>query len=237
MRLDVNTDAVVKFTNKLEKISRSALPVSIRSALNSAAFDMKKTSIQRSAEDNFTIRKKNFFKANSRVEMAKGFDINTMQSAVGFTGDDQAIEDLEQQERGGKIDGRSFIPMAPARSSNSPDRLVRPNARISRIKVVKASSAPGKNDQEKFVRSVIFAGVGGHVLAAYKGKMILWKVNSLKRTDEGSFKLTPVYSYEKGRSVKVDPTNFMHEAVETTVPKIEQFYINAAEKQLQKYTK
>lgn len=234
MQLNVNTDAVVTFTNKLEKLHRAAFPVAVRSALNSAAFDMKKNTIQSTASDIFTIRKANFFKANSRVNKASGFDINMMQSSVGFTGKDQAIDDLEQQEKGGKIESRSFIPMKPSRTSNSDKKLVRPNARLRNIKIVDASKAEGKNDKEKFVKSIIFAGVGGHVLSEHNGKSYVWKVNSLKRTDGGSFKLTPLYSFEKGRNVQVKATHFMEKATDKTSPKIEQFYKEAAEFQFKK---
>ena len=50
MILNVNTDAVVALTNKLEKLHRSAFPVAVRSTLNSAAFDMKKDTILKSAK-------------------------------------------------------------------------------------------------------------------------------------------------------------------------------------------
>lgn len=234
MQLNVNTDAVVAFTNKLEKLHRAAFPVAVRSALNSAAFDMKKHSIQVSADNIFTIRKATFFKSNSRVEKANGFDVDTMYAAVGFTGNDQAIDDLHQQEKGGKINSRSFIPMQPARTSNSDKKLVRPNARLKNIKVVDASKVTGKNEKERFVKSVIFAGAGGHVLSEFNGKAYVWKVNSIKRTDEGSFKLTPLYSFEKGRDIQVKSTKFMAKATEMTTPKIDLFYTKAAEVQFKK---
>ena len=121
MQLNVNTDAVVAFTNKLEKLNRSAFPVAVRTALNSAAFHMKKDAIINSAKDNFIQRKPSFFKANSKVLPANGFDVNTMQSKVGFTGNSQAVEDLEQQEQGGTIKGRSFLSIGDE-SSNNPAR-------------------------------------------------------------------------------------------------------------------
>ncbi|KKL54819.1 hypothetical protein LCGC14_2261580, partial [marine sediment metagenome] len=82
--LNVNTDKVVVFSNKLEKLHRSAFPIAIRGALNNAAFDVKKNTMPVSAEKEFTIRRKNFFKANSRVNMAKGFNVRTMQAMIGF---------------------------------------------------------------------------------------------------------------------------------------------------------
>ena len=76
MRLNVNSNAVVAFSNKLEKIGKSALPVAVRQTLNSVAFDAKKNTLLQTAGQSFTERRKNFFKATSRVSMAKGFEIN-----------------------------------------------------------------------------------------------------------------------------------------------------------------
>ena len=41
MQLNINSDAVVKFTNKLEKMKKFDLPIAIRVTLNDAAFDVK----------------------------------------------------------------------------------------------------------------------------------------------------------------------------------------------------
>lgn len=237
MQLNVNTDAVVAFTNKLEKLNRAAFPVAVRTALNSAAFDMKKNTLIQSADDEFVKRKPNFFKANSKVIPAKGFDINTMQSAVGFFGNSQAVDDLEHQEKGGTIGSRSFIPLKTARTGNNNNKMVRANARLKQIKIVNTANATGKNDKEKFVKSVIHAGVGGHVLSELNGNGFVWRVNSLKRTKDGNFKLTPLYSFKDGRKVTVDKTGFVRKAAEQSSEKIEKFYIEAAIKQFQKAIK
>lgn len=237
MQLDVNTSSVVVFTNKLEKLNRSAFPVAVRTALNSAAFDMKKNTILSSSKSEFINRKPSFFKANSKVITASGFDISTMKSAVGFTGKDQAIDDLEQQEHGGTIKSRSFIPMKTARTGNAENKLVRANARLSKIKIVDTKNVSGKNEKEKFIKSVIHAGVKGHVLSDFNGNGYVWRVNSIKRTDTGSFKLTPLYSYKSGRNVKVDKTGFMEKATEMTKTKMEDFYIKAAKRQFEKALK
>jgi len=233
MQFNVNTDAVVAFTNKLEKLNRSAFPVAVRSTLNSAAFDMKSNTILSSAKNTFVQRKPTFFRKMSTVNKAQGFDINTMQAMVGFTGNTQAVEDLEQQEHGGKIGGRSFVPMRTARTSGSDAKPVRANAQLSRIKVVSTANTTGKNEGEKFVKSVIFAGVGGNVLSEWNGKKYLWRVNSLKRTN-GSFKLTPIYSYQPGRGVKVSATGFMEKATMQSAAQMDEHYYRHAERQFQK---
>ena len=240
MELNVNTDAVVAFTNKLEKLHRAAFPVAVRTALNSAAFDMKKTTIQKSAAEEFTIRKATFFKANSRVELAKGFDIKNMESAVGFKSNkssnsiQSAINDLEQQEHGGKIEDRDYIVTGKLWNQKDSGKSIRPNERLKGLNIIKTKNVAGKNEKEKFVKSVFHAGVGGHVLSEYNDKSYVWKVNSLKRTSDGNFKLTPLYSFKKGRDVNVDATHFMSKATDMTTKKIEDFYIKAAEFQFKK---
>lgn len=237
MRLDVNTDAVVKFANKLEQLNRSAFPVAVRGTLNGAAFDVKTNTMPKTASEIFTQRKPNFFKATSRVEKAAGFDVNTMKSTVGFQGNQQAVDDLEQQEKGGKIGSRSFIPMTPARVGNAKNKVIRSNARLSKMKFVDARKAKGKNDRQKFVKSVHHAGAGGNVLSEWKGKTILWRVNSLKRNEEGGLKLTPLYSFVKGRAVQIKKTNFMEKASLQSAAKMEQLFIKEANRQFAKALK
>jgi len=168
--LDINTDAVVVFTNKLEKLRKSALPNAIREALNSAAFNVKQDTMPKSAAQRFTQRTPNFFKANSRVDMAKGWDIKSMQAIVGFTnehlkipGTNYAIADLEQQEYSGKISAKTFIPLKGARINEDENRVVRTKNRLSTIlkqnKIFKA-----KSTKSNFVAAVHAAGPGGFVL-------------------------------------------------------------------------
>lgn len=241
MVLNVNTNAAVIFAAKLDRMSRSALPVAVRASLNSAAFDVKQTTMPASAKKEFINRSPNFFKANSRVEMAIGFDINSMQSKVGFIENNLkgksnfAVSDLEQQEEGGNIKKRSFIPLTPARGGNSNTKLVRPNSRLAAIKkIIDARRLPGKSDAQKFVYAFSKASVGSMILANFKGKTILWKVNSLNRTKKGNFKLTPVYSFSKNRSVHVKATHFIREASIKSGKDIENIFVRQAEKQLNK---
>jgi len=225
----------VKHTRDLERLSKSALPNAVRSTLNSIAFDVKKTTMPNSAKKNFVQRKPSFFKAKSRVEMASGSNISTMNSKVGFTGNDQAVEDLEQQEGGGKIKGRSFIPVKSARVGNSNNKSIRANARLKAIKnVVDSKNAKGKNDKEKFVKSVYFAGKGGYVLSNFKNRGYLWRVNSLNKTESKAFKLTLLYTFKKGRDVTVSKTGFMQSASLESAEKMEQIFAKEASRQFKK---
>lgn len=245
--LNVNSDAVKAYTQKLAGLSRSAFPVAVRGALNNAAFDVKQNTMPKTASAAFTQRSPNFFKATSTVDMAKGFNVAGMQARVGFdegkaksVGNRAAVSELEQQEHGTKIEDHSLMPLKTARIGKSENKLVRANARLRRIKeqkIVFQSQAKGKTEGEKFARSVAFAGKGGLVMGEYKGKKILWRVNSINRTDEGRFKLTGLYLYDKGHGVTPPKSGFMREASFESGQKIDSYYIQQAEKQFAKALK
>lgn len=240
MTIDVNTGAAKIYAEELKKLHRSAFPVAIRSTLNTAAFDVKKNTMPRKASDTFINRQQNFFKANSRVEMAQGFDINSMKATVGFTenglkgGNNYAVKNLEQQEYGGQIDSKSFIPMDPARGGNKA-RPVRPGNRISVINGVVNSAkgiVKGKNKQERFVKSSIHAGVGGYVIGNFN-KQQLFRINSIrKKKGHTVIKKTPIYSFEENRSVSVKATGFMREASIESAAKMEEVFKKEAGKQI-----
>lgn len=237
MQINVNSDAVVKFTNKLERLHRSAFPVVVRQTLNDAAYDMKKNSIESSTDKNFIKRKKTFFKKFSTVEQAQGFDIDNMKATVGFKSGGQAIRDLEDQESGGTIPNRELIPMKGARVSKSERKSIRANARIATVKnAVDARKFRGSKGYQ-YHRAVYRAGKGGHVIAEYNGKVILWRVNSLRRSANDSHKLTPLYSVEKGRKIHVNATHFMREAQRMSAKKLEQFFIKRAKSRLERELK
>jgi len=245
--LNVNTEAVKNHTKKLSELNKSAFPVAVRQALNSAAFDVKQNTMPKSAGAAFTQRSPNFFKATSTVDMAKGFDVSSMQSRVGFdegkakaVGNKAAVSELEQQEHGTKIEDHSFTPLKSSRVGNSENKLVRANARLRRIKeqkIVFQSAAKGKSEGEKFAKSVMFAGKGGLVMGEYRGKKILWRVNSINKNEEGRFKLTGLYLYNKGQSITPPKSGFMKSASLESGQKIDDYYIEQAEKQFAKALK
>lgn len=233
MVLNVNTDAVVAFTNKLEKLHRSGLPSAVRGALNKAAFDVKIRTMPASAASTFKNRQPNFFKANSRVSPATGFDMNSMKAIVGFTennlngSSNYAVKDLEQQEDGGIIKSRSLIPLKQARTGKSEDKVVRPSNRLSALnKLVDSRRQAGKNRRQKFRSAANRAGRGGLVLT----EKALFRIDSLG----ARLKFTPLYSFKKGRSVKVSATGFMKSASMQSGNNIEEYFISEAQRQIEK---
>jgi hypothetical protein len=236
MILKIDAGAAVVFANKLEKMSRSALPVVVRQTLNGAAFDVKKTTMPESAKASFTQRKPSFFKAKSRVEAASGFDINSMAAKVGFIGQEQAVEDLEAQEHGGTIKGRAIIPLKQARISGNWGKNVRARDRVSanRGRIVAAREANGKNDAERYTKSAIHAGKGGLVQGTGKGAGVVFRINSLKRIGRNTVvNSTPVFSIKKGRAVKPKASHFMETASVKSARKMQDLFITNAKKKLE----
>ncbi len=237
---NINTDATVQFTNKLEALRKSALPVAIRGTLNDAAFVMKKTEMPKQAKRAFIERQANFFKANSRVEMATGFDINHMVATMGMVesglqnkSTNYAVKDLEQQEGGGTIDGRSFKPLPAARRGGR--GVTRANARISQIKnIVDAKGSRGANKMQQFIRASLHAGKGGYVLGGRR----LWKVTNIRRVGRNiRFTRQDLYSFTKSGTAHVKATGFIRKAALEVQKEMEFFYRLQAQKQFSKVFK
>lgn len=81
---NVNTDASIILTAKLERLNKTAFPNAVRSTLSDGAFSMKQEGILKSAKKNMKVKAPNFFKANTGVDRAKGFNVNQMSATVGF---------------------------------------------------------------------------------------------------------------------------------------------------------
>lgn len=243
IRLDIDSREVVKNTARMERVRKTAIPNAVRNTLNNAAFDVKQNTMPARAAATFEKRQPNFFRANSRVEKASGNDIMRMQSVVGFkplSGTNHAVDDLEQQEHGGNIGGRSYVPLPKARAGNSWNKNVRRSARISdvRKKVVDANDSKGKNDKEKYTRAAIHAGKGGWVLGNKvngKGNRMLYQIRSIvRRGKHMKIKSVAMHALKKGRHVNPAATHFMQKATEQTGKKLETFYIKNIQRELAK---
>lgn len=258
MKFNINSNEVVKHTARLEKLHRSALPVAIRETLNNAAFDVKKNTMPKTAKE-FKKRQPNFFKANSKVEKANGFDTKSMKAVVGFfennlVGKNYAVKDLEQQENGGTINHKSFIAQKQARKNG---KMVMVNYRMNSFRgkqFIKPSSVSvnGKTKEriqikslkQQFIRAAIYAetkfGKDAYVLGGRNtnGNRTLSKILSIRKGRYGlEINRTPLYSVKKGRFVAVKATNFMKRASLETGLSINSFFAENARKQFIKYAK
>jgi hypothetical protein len=245
--LDVNTDASVVFANKLEKMHRSGYPRAIRESLSQLALKLKQVDMPNAVDAAFDDRtNKRFFRANSSVSFAKGWDVDRMESQVGFLdtklkgGNNYSVQDLEKQEKGGIILGRAYIPLKRARVSNNYMRVTRKKFRIADIKkkVVDSKNAPGSTNQEKWIQSVIFAGEGGFVIGLDKtggGNRILWHIRKIGRRDGDTFAAaTPIYAVKGQRRVAVGATRFMEKASKKTATRMDWIFEQEAKKAIKR---
>jgi len=218
MFININSDELIKYTVKLEKLSKSALPVAVRQTLNTMAFETKKK-IPLEADKHFIIRSPGFFRAFSRVDMAKGFNIKGMISKAGMTEgkrggpSEQAGRDMLQQQVGGSIGGRTFIALDFARTSGDQKKRVRKDNRITGInRIIDTKLSKGRTPRARLIKTSLyvvdkFQGDPGTVVKhTDKGKTTLYRVKrgsgTLKiRTSDGLIGLTPIYSMKTGRSV------------------------------------
>jgi len=233
MVLSINTDALVQHAARLERMSRSALPVVVRQTLNAAAFNVKTVTMPQSS-DVFIHRKATFFKANSKVQQAQGFDINSMQSIVGFIpksdAKDTSVADLEQQEDGGKISGRAFVPLKDDRVGNSWQGNVKAKGRYRAIesKIVDAKKSNAGEPAQQFLASAKYAGVGGVVIGnrlTAGGNKIAWRITGLK-----PLKMIPLFAVKAHRNVMPHATHFMQEASNKSAADMGHNFIMYAEK-------
>lgn len=249
VELKIDSSACVVHAYKLTQISRSALPIAVRQTLNRAALDVK-LGVSDNNVNPFIHRRQTFFKASSHVDFAKGFDVNTMRSACGFTPNpnhittnDHSVQDLEQQEHGGAIGGKSFIPLSFARNSKSYKKMVQGKFRIGQGSVLRdkifdaKNNAKGKSDKQQFILSAIHGGQGSAIIGTTKtGKQYLFYINSVHREDGKTLvNSTPIYSVEKHRHIT--PTtgahhHFMRDESEKQAAKMEANFNIYAEKQI-----
>jgi hypothetical protein len=238
----LDNSAVVAYVNRLEKLKKSALPNAIRNTLNSAAFDVKQNTMPSSADKNFVKRKPNFFKANSKVVMAKSGDVKSMKAVVGFTSSNAqynnfAVEELEQQEHGGRIGKRTLIPLDFSRSGQSHGGQVLPSNRVRVIKnIIHSTKSKGRNKRQQFIKAAIYAGKNGLVIGNIGSRETLFRVKSIKKDANGKTVITktPLYSYQKGRSIRIKKaTHFMREASYKSARRMNEHFIREAKKQIQ----
>jgi len=250
--IDVNNRELINFAKKLDKIHRSKLPNAVRNTLNSVAFHTKKKTLQEEASKTFTRRNSSFFKRFSSVEMAKGFNINRMQSKAGMTAasrtgkPEQAGLDQTQQQQGGTIKGRTFIPLDTARVSNNNKKNVRRKNRIKNLKIVlNTKDATGQSPKKRFVSSAVVAikKFGSGAIIQHKrqdGKQFLYRVErggKNIKTREFSIKVTPLYSVKKGRTIRVSAKPFTMRAGLKAQKLANKFFEQHAKRQLSKIRK
>ena len=222
---------------------RSGLPKAIKETLNKTALDVKKKTMLTSSRKEFENRTNSrFFRGNSKVFFAKGFNVDKLAATVGFLSinlrgsNNKSVDDLEAQEEGGLIGGRSFIPLKQARISKNFKRVTRKKFRISDIKskIIDTKKTKGSNNKEKWTRAAVFADKGGFVIGTNRtsaGNRILFGIRKVGRSDGRTFvSAVPLFAVKKNRKVSVKASHFMRNAANKSSRKMEGFFIDESKK-------
>ncbi len=214
MRLDVNTDASIQLTAKLEKLHRSAFPSAVRNTLNDVAFESKKL-VPKKANEEFTVRQNNLFKRFVLVQKAKGFDVSKMNSAIGLDGTSQTklTEGLAKQETGGTLKGRKLTPHNMGRISGSYGKKLKAKFQFKNLD--KISTTKKRIKGSKYIR--IDKGSKGTVFESKKGK------------------LTPIFNYRQNPTQRLSRKPFINPSALEASKKIEALYFKNAQFQFNKY--
>lgn len=243
--LDVNNKDVVQFTNKLEKVHKSAFPVAVRSTLNDLAFDVKKVSLIKKYEKTFIVRDKFFIKRYSGVDKATGFNVNVMESKVGIIpGSSIAARNLSKQETGGVVKRRDFIYHDKARVAASRRKKVRKGNYLSSLEHV--NGAPSVRRRSRAANFVAASVVGMQT-----GKPVMWKtrkgnINMLFNVSKVSFsgkgknrkvnvRSQEIATYEQGRTSALKARQFLLPASLETLKNTKMIYARNAKKGINKY--
>lgn len=245
--LNVNNDSVIALTAKLERLKKSAFPSAVRSSLNDAAFEMKGKNILESAKKNMHVKNRGVFKKFTGVNKATGFDVNSMQSEVGFIPKDGIKGDkvprgMEGNEVGG-TDNDGSMYLAGARRQKSRKRNVLLKNRYDKNKLAKghkkrirgaekkasnvmAMMAAWQEDKPVFIRAKSGVGYVVEVLSVFN-------MSSGKR----DFKLNFLMRSRRKNPSKMKATHFNKEAAIKTSKQMDVFYKKNAEFQFSKIWK
>lgn len=242
---NVNTDAVIALTAKLERLNKSAFPSAVRSTLNDGAFEMKKKNILDSAKKNMEVRNPSFFRKFTGVKRASGFKVNSMYSEVGFKNTDpnpikgkKAIEGMEHNEVGGS-DNTGAMYMAKSRTSNSRSRLVRKKGRFNKANLIKGRVRTKKRVSNTMNLISSYEEKKPTFVETSKGKFLV-QVTDIRYnmgTKKHDFKVDWLMRGRKKNVAHAKATHFVKESAITTSKKMDEFYLRNATYQFQKVLK
>ena len=210
-QFSVDTTEMREFKRKLDKISKSAFPISVRKTLNNAAYQMRTKTLPQSFKDEFITRRPNFIKHVSGFTKCQNtFNVNNMVSEAGILeGKSLAGDRLELQERGGIINNRT-VPFSD-RSGNSPTR--------------KGESA--ENVQSPIYYARKFKDLKKGMISKNKQRAIFKTDNAVMMIQAGGIWKT---LYLENRSVKIKKRKFVEPAGEVAAIQMPTTFINEFER-------
>lgn len=244
--LTIDADEVIKLTNKLEKVHRSALPSAIRNTLNNSAFEVK-NQIPIQGKKKFITRNKGFLRSFSTVDKASGFNVDSMMATAGINSKkgSQVAEGLVSQEFGGVLNTSRLVPHDEARTSKSHmKRLRRKNwkKKINAHKATRAYRNHKGTKNSKFVAAVMSTAKSGKefMILENGGTGMLYRVKGLKsnvRRGKLSFRVEKLFYIKSNDTAQTKGKGFILASKMIAFKKVNEFYENNANYQLKKHWK
>jgi hypothetical protein len=240
--ITVDTKEIVKLTAQLTSVHRAAFPNAVRFTLSDLAFDVKKnTLLPALSQSEMIIRSPQFFKRYSGAQKATGWDISAMQSQVGMIpsgGATKAVGRLKEQEEGGTLTNRSFVPDIKVRIGANERGRVRRSGYMNRLSLVGHIS---RGDKLSLIRTVtgtrISSGGSGKGNVIIYGS-VLYEIQGFKRirqSDIIKLHLKKLYAYRKDREIHLKPQRFMQRSAMESGQKLQDIFNKNAERQLKKF--
>lgn len=237
IKFNIDTNACVVLTDRLERLNKSALPVAVRQTLNNAAFDVKQKTLEQSANKNFIRRAPTFFKKFSGVNKASGFDMRSMKAEVGMTAQgvqtaETAVSNMAIQEFGGAIrKGADYLKAARAGSLG---RKVTKANYFNKNRLVKGNFKRANTSKSKFVAAayVSLREKKQVSVQTIKGRFLM-QVTGIRKSKKGQLKIKSklILKDRTLKPAKITATNFSREAAFMTVAKMDGMFRVEAEKQ------
>jgi len=206
-----------------------------REALNETAKFAKKTTIQKSANDAFTVRNKSFFKAFTRVEYAKRGQSSTLgglHSSVGMFNNSSKkslsstynpLDNMEEMEHGGSIK-REITPLNQSRISKTYNRAVSKTSLFSG-NLITQSKMNGKHAKQRFRIALETAKKEGKKFILADEYKAIYAVSSRKTRR--------IFGYDKSNTNRIKATHFMEKATREASELIPAFFIKEAIKKIE----
>lgn len=219
--LDVNTNANIILTARLERLNKSAFPSAVRATLNDAAFEHKQKNILLSAKANMDVKNPAFFRKYTGVKRASGFNVSSMYSEAGFSPTNEikakkALEGMESNEVGGTDrDGGMYV--GKTRTARG---LVKKNARFNKNNVSKLRS------KSNVARMAVALKENKQTFINTKKGRFLVKVNSMEKGSDGKRKIEVDFlmRHRKKFPATAKASHFNREAAIRTSKQMEMFY-------------
>ncbi len=235
--LQYNSDDLVTFTAQLKRLHKSAFPLAIRGTLNDAAFQTKKEEILKASKKSFNVRKPSFFRSQSGVVKATGWNINKMYSKAGMVKskdpNSRASTEIAKQEFGGTINKKSYIGHEDSRTGKG--LLKKSYINDMDSKPIKPSVVKKNKKQSFFIAAKKAHKENRNLLYETNGEGIVYKIKSFSKK---KFKAVRLASYKKNRSVKISKKRpFITEAAKQPTKDLNKHYKINAEKQVKRVMK